>query len=232
MSTADIKLDGLSVMVGIPATRDFHPWTVKSLLATSQMCQRMGIPCQLGLVAGNAVVQWARDEVVDIFLQSQANRLFWIDSDMVWKPEDFMRMLALSQRREVVCATYPAKIDQPTFYVNYDQSKPLESDDLGLLDVWGVGLGFTVMRREVVEKLVANAPRIYDEISGRELAEVFRVGGVAANGRRSRRGEDMAFFRDILDLGYKVLLDPQVDLGHIGVKKYEGSVKDALQLQA
>jgi hypothetical protein len=228
MSALDIKLDGLSVMVGIPATRDFHPWTVKSILATSQMCQRMRIPCQLGLVAGNAVVQWARDEVVDIFLQSQANRLFWIDSDIVWKPEDFMRMLALSQLREVICATYPAKIDQPTFYVNHDKTKPLEADDLGLLDVWGVGLGFTVMRREVVERLVAKAPRIYDEISGKDVAEVFKVGAV----RGKRRGEDMAFFEDIRDLGYKVWLDPQVDLGHIGVKKYEGSVKDALKIQA
>ena len=226
----DIKLDGLSVMVGIPTTRDFHPWTVKSLLATSNMCQRMGIPCQLGMIAGNAVIQWGRDEVVDIFMQSRANRLFWIDSDMVWKPEDFMRMLALSQVRDVVCATYTAKLDRPTFYVNHERDAPFVYDELGLLEIWGVGLGFTVMRREVIEKLVAQAPRIHDEISDREMAEVFRVGGLDENGRRRRQGEDMGFFNDIRALGYKVWLDPQVDLGHIGTKKYEGSVRDALKL--
>jgi len=222
----DIKLDGLNVMVGIPAGRDIPALTVKSLIRTFTLCQRMNIPCQLGMIAGNAVIQWARDEVVELFINSSANRLFWIDSDMVWEPEDFMRMLAISQVRDVVCATYPAKVDQPTFYVNCDKAKPLVADDLGLLEIWGVGLGFTVMRREVIEKLVAAAPKVHDEISGRSVASVFRVGSLEGK----RQGEDMAFFNDIRALGYKVMLDPQVDLGHMGMKKYTGTVRDALQL--
>lgn len=229
MSALNIKLDNLSVMIGIPSTRDFDPRVVKSLLNTFRLCWQIGIPCHFGEVYGNAVIQWARDEVIEEFLKSDATRLFLIDSDIVWKPEDFMRMLALTQLREVVCATYPAKVDQPTFYVNHDKTQPVVADSLGLLEIWGVGLGFTVVRREVIEALVEKAPRIYDEISGRELAEVFRVGSVDANGRRSRRGEDMAFFRDIIDLGYKILLDPEVSLGHIGTKVYTGSVKDALR---
>jgi hypothetical protein len=225
-----ISLDGLSVMVGIPAGRDLHPWTEKSLMGSQQLCLRMGIPFDHGSVSGNAVITWARDEVIDIFMRGNASRLFLIDSDMVWEPNDFMRMLALSQKRDVVCATYPAKLDQPTFYINYDKSQPLEADELGLLPVWGVGLGFTVVRREVIETLVAKAPLVYDEITGREVAEVFRVGSTVINGRRVREGEDMAFFRDIREAGYKVMLDPEVSLGHIGIKKYTGSVKDALQV--
>lgn len=231
MSDVQISLDGLSVMVGMPAGRDIPAYTVRSLLSTFALCQKMSIPCQLGMQAGNAVVQWARDEVADQFLASDANRLFWIDSDMVWEPEDFMRMLALSQKRDVVCATYTAKIDQPTFYVRYDESKPLEEDDLGLLPIWGVGLGFTVMRREVVEALAARAPKVCDQISGRTIAELFRVGSVDdGKGGRYRRGEDMAFFEDIRDAGFQVCLDREVTLGHVGMKKYTGSVKDALRV--
>ena len=233
MNSVAISLDGLSVAVGIPTGRDLPAMTVKSLLGTFSRCQAMGIPCQLSMIANNAVVQWARDEVIDLFLRSDATRLFWIDSDMVWKSEDFMRMLALSQKRDVVCATYPAKLDQPTFYVNRDQGKALVPDDLGLLEIWGVGLGFTVMRREVVEALAEKAPKVLDEISGRQVAEVFRVASAPnAAGIRARVGEDMAFFSDIRSLGYKVWLDPLVDLGHIGMKQYAGSIRDALQLQA
>lgn len=223
-ASVDIDLKGLSVMVGIPAGRDLPILTVKSLLATQSLCRDLKVPFQVGMVAGSAVVQWARDEVVDLFLKSDATRLFWIDSDMVWQPEDFMRLLALSQRHEVICATYPAKVDQPTFYVNRDPSLPMDANAFGLLEVWGVGLGFTVTTRRVIEQLAANAPKVFDAVSDREVAAVFRID--ATNGKR--RGEDMAFFADIRALGNTVWLDPSVDLGHIGPKVYTGSIRDAL----
>ena len=218
-----INLDGLRVAVGIPAGRDFHALTVRSLLETFSKCQTMGIPVQLALVANNAIVQWARDEVIDLFLQTNCNRLFWIDSDMVWDPNDFIRMLALSQKRDVVCATYPAKKEPTTFYVNHEP--PLITDDLGLFEIKGAGLGFTVMTRRVVEAMVDNSPKALDEITGKEIPQVFRVG--FKDGKRI--GEDMAFFQDARELGFKVFLDPLVKLKHLGLKQYEGSILDAIQ---
>lgn len=219
----DISLAGLSVMIGIPAGRDLPALTVKSLLGTMELCRTQRVPTQLGMVVGSAVVQWARDEVIDLFLQSDATRLFWIDSDMVWEPEQFMRLLALSQYREVLCAAYPAKRDQPTFYVNYEAGNLMQGQ-YGLLDIKGIGLGFTVMHRTVIERLAANAPKVLDDVSGKSIASVFRVD--TSDGRR--QGEDMAFFADIRALGHKVWLDPTVDLGHIGQKTFRGSIRDAL----
>jgi hypothetical protein len=218
----DIDLSGLSVMVGLPAGRDIPALTVKSLLGTFDLCRAVNVPAQLGMVIGSSVVQWARDEVIDLFLRSDANRLFWIDSDMVWEPEHFMRMLALSQRHDVVCATYPAKIDQPTFYVNRDESTVV-TNRYGLMEIWGAGLGFTVITRPVIEQLADKADKIRDEVAGRDIASVFRID--TTNGKR--RGEDMAFFSDIRELGYTVWLDTEIDLGHIGQKTYTGSIKDA-----
>ena len=222
----DIGMDGLSVCIGMPASRDIHPLTVKSLLGTYSLCNQFKIPCQFTLVAGNAIVQWARDEVVDLFLGKEANRLFWIDSDIIWEPEDFMRLLALSQKRDVVSATYPAKKDIPTFYVHREE-KPIETDEYGLIDIYGVGLGFTVMSREVVEKVHNKAPKVYDEISARETAQIFKVGYIEGK----REGEDMAFFREIRELGYKIKLDPSIDLGHIGTKIFRGSIREGLNLE-
>lgn len=220
-----IDLAGLSVMVGIPAGRDLPALTVKSLLATQALCIQRQVPFQLGMVVGSAVVQWARDEVVDLFLKSDATRLFWIDSDMVWEPQQFMRLLALSQYRDVICAAYPAKKDQPTFYVNWDKDAGLVQGEYGLLEINGIGLGFTVMSRNVLEQLAREAPKVTDDIAGRELASVFRIGRTE-DGRR--QGEDMAFFADVRRLGRKVWLDPTVSLGHIGTKTYTGSIQDAL----
>lgn len=220
-----VSLAGLRVMVGMPAGRDLPALTVKSLMGTQALCISRQVPFRLGMVCGSAVVQWARDEVVDLFLQSDATRLFWIDSDMVWEPEQFMRLLALSQYRDVICAAYPAKKEQPTFYVNWDAQAGLVQSEYGLVEINGIGLGFTVIARHVVEQLAANAPKVFDDVSKRDLAAVFRID--STNGKR--RGEDMAFFSDVRELGHKVWLDPAVDLGHVGTKTYTGTIRDAMR---
>jgi len=221
----DISLDGLSVCLGIPAGRDIPALTVKSIAGTYNLCHSLGILCDLAIIANNAVIQWARDEVINSFLATKATRLFLIDSDIIWEPEDFVRMLALSQKRDVVCATYPAKLDPTTFYILRDTEEALVSDEYGLFEILGAGLGFCVMTREVVEKLHEKAPKLYDEISGRDVAEIFRVGRTTEG---KRQGEDMGFFEDIRNLGFTIYLDPAVNLGHVGQKIYNGSIMDSL----
>lgn len=225
MDNHEISLDGLSVCIGIPSSRDINPLVVKSLFATREICGANGIVCDLIMVSGNAVIQWARDEVVRLFLETKATRLFCIDSDIVWEPKDFMRLLALSQKRDVVCASYTAKKDQPTFYIRYDQKKPLVQDEYGLFEIQGAGLGFTVINRKVVEEVVETSDKIYDEISKQKYASVFKISTYKGN----RRGEDMCFFDSISDLGYKIYLDPSISLGHIGTKVYTGRPIDAMQ---
>lgn len=222
----EISLKDVSVMVGMPAGGNLSPFTVQSLLTTFSRCQRLDVGCELGMVAHCSVIQWARDEVIDLFLKSDCNRLFWIDSDMTWSADQFVRLLALSQQRDVVCGAYPAKTDRPTFYLKYDTTRALNLDSLGLLPILGTGLGFTVMSREVIEVVAAAAPRAFDEISQRDMAQVFRID--TADGHR--RGEDMAFFSDIRQAGYDVWLDPSINLGHIGHHRYTAQIRDALKL--
>jgi hypothetical protein len=177
------------------------------------------------IAATKQVIQWARDEVLDMFLKSDANRLFWIDSDMVWNVKDFMRLLALSTKRDIVCGAYPAKVEQPTFYVLHDQQEGMTKGKYGLLEIHGIGLGFTVMTRKACEAIAKDAPRVRDALGNKEMAGVFRIDTVGGE----RRGEDMAFFADLRKLGFKVWLDPEVSLGHMGMKKYTGSISNALQ---
>jgi len=227
MTTREVDLEGLSVCVGMPAGRDLHPLTVTSLLRTQLICIQHGIPFQAVLVAGSAVIQWARDEVVDLFLETDANRLFWIDSDMIWEPDDFMRLLAISQQNEVVCASYPAKTEPATYFLSYEPDAAIESDNFETLSILGAGLGFTVMHRKVIEELCENAPKLYDEVSEKSSYEIFRVG---RNAKGNRQGEDMAFFEDVRKLGYRISLDISIKLGHVGNKIYRGDITKAFEL--
>lgn len=227
MDAVTIPLADVSVMYGIPAGHK-PPWeTALSLAATAAHCERLGVPLVPGVVKGCSIITSARDRVLDEFLQSDCNRLFWIDADIEWTTPHFLRLVALSQVVDVVGATYPAKLEPPTFFVNHGDLSNLKLGEYGLVEVEGMGLGFTIMRREVVESLVRTKPRYLDELSGRTLAAVFRTD----THEGKFRGEDMALFADVRALGYKVWLDPAVQLWHHGEKRYAGKFLDAFELK-
>lgn len=217
-----IPLGDVSVCIGMPVDNPIPHKTVASLCSTVRQLTVMGIRHSISMhVSG--VVQIGRDNVLDEFLKSGLEKLFWIDSDMVWSPEDFLIMLALSTKVDVVGASYPAKVEGPTtFYANFDAER--KTGPYGLQEVKGLGLGFTIVSRRVCEQLAANAPKVKDQIAGNEVASVFRV-DVTPEGYR--RTEDMAFFADIRELGHTVWLAPTIELGHIGEREWRGRIMDA-----
>lgn len=219
--TVSVDLAGVSVFIGIPAYGPIPVLTVSALANTLQQCGVAGVDAELG-IEQRGIVTVARDQVLDSFLQSGKQKLFWIDSDMVWEPESFFRMLALSTTRDVVSAAYPSKKDGVTEFQVSGTGVPETPDPYGLFEVAGLGLGFTIMDRSVCEQVANAAPRVTDDVSGRELAAAFRVDTV--DGRR--RGEDIAFFADIRALGHKVWLDPTIRLGHVGTKCWTGRMLD------
>ena len=222
--SVDVSMDGLRVMIGMPVNRDIPPRTVQSLLATVTHCVRLGVHLEIQMITGCAIITKARDEVVKQFLDGDCTHLFWIDSDMTWKSEQFIRLLALGTKVEIVGAAYPSKREPPTFMINFEKSGMLRGE-YGLLEVKGLGLGFTIMQRKVIQAISDMSTPMYDEALQREMKSVFRVDIIDGK----FRGEDMAFFADLKELGYKICMDASIDLGHIGQKEYTGSIMDGLE---
>lgn len=217
-----LSLNGVSVAIGFPAHRPIPPMTLMSMVKTIHKLTEMGIAMDLVMeISGSAIT--SRDGVLDSFLAGDKDKLFWIDSDMVWEADDFLRLLAISTEEEIVCAAYPAKADgEPQFFADIQPVQ--DGHPLGLVEINGIGLGFAVMSRAAAEHISANAPRVLDQIAHRDMASVFRFDVFNGN----RRTEDMAFFADLRELGYHIWLDPMINLGHVGEKEYRGSVLSVL----
>jgi hypothetical protein len=216
----DISLEGVRVMIGMPVDNPIPHKTALSLAETMYVAGARGIPVALQMEI-SGIIQDGRNAVFTDFLNSEATKLFWIDSDIIWGVDDFLKMLALSTKRDVVCAAYSAKTSTtPTFQMDYEL--PFRIEDYGLISVKGLGLGFTIVDREVCEKLAAKSSRYNSH--KRELVDLFRVDTVDGH----RRTEDMGFFSDIRDLGYKVWVDPDISLGHIGELEWRAKLGDAL----
>lgn len=212
------------VMIGMPIGTGTLPWaTALSLMKTLAACREADVPCTLEVVAGCSVVTWARSAIADAFLKSDSTHLFWVDSDVVWEPDDFFRIVALGAVHAAVGATYPFKKLPLTFLINHVGEKgEYEVNGHGCIKVCGMGLGFTIVQREVVEKVAATKPQRCDPITGATYADIFRI---------DHEGEDIAFMTDIRSLGYDVWLDPSVSIGHHGAMIFKGDVIQALGLQ-
>jgi hypothetical protein len=223
--TEAISLGDVSVAIGMPVGKPIPPQTVSSIFATAYRMGQMGIRCDL-LMQICGVVQVARDSVLDEFLKCGADKLFWIDSDIAWTPDDFLRMLALSTKYDVIAVAYPSRAhDGNLFQVNTDGITTHSISEHGLFNVNGTGLGFCIVDREPLQVLAAKAPRVIDGYSQREMAEVFRVDRTAKGYRRT---EDIAFFDDLRGAGFTVWCDPSIELGHVGEKEWRGRFADAL----
>lgn len=212
-----LSLAGLSVMLAMPTHRDIPAQTVASLLGTADLMRSRGIPFECQLQVGGSIVTFARSKAAHCFLESDKTRLFWVDSDIVWKPEDFLHILALSSALDCVGAIYPSKSEPALFFLNYEREE-LASNELGCFEVKGLGLGFTCVQRHVMEKLAERAPKLKFPDAREPIPHIFRLD---SDGDEAR-GEDMAFFADIKALGFPVWLDPNINLGHVGAKIYRG----------
>lgn len=221
----EIDIRQCKVMLGMPL-KDMTPkQTVMSIAKTMREAGRIGLDLRYaqGSASNN---DRARDIVVDGFLSSDCDKLFWVDSDMVWEPEAFFKLIALSTQVDIVLASYPAKVEGPIpFFVDMDS--PAETGDFGLLKIKGAGLGFCCMDRKPVQAIADISEECYDQSIERNRKKIFRHDIFEGKDRT----EDFAFFADAMDCGFDIWLDPTIELGHIGSKEWRGKLADAHNIQ-
>lgn len=216
----ELSLAGLSVMLAMPVGRPIEAPVVMSILRTQHVMLSHGIPFAVQFQTGCAYVHIARNECTYNFLQSDRNRLFWVDSDIVWEPNDFIRLLALSTKMDVVGATYTAKQEgDPLFMLSI--SPEAKTNDWGCLPANSYGLGFTVVTRRVIEKLAKQSKKLRTTyFAEREpIPYIFyhdELDGTAT-------GEDTNFLIDCGAAGFQPWLDPGTVLGHVGPKIYKAN---------
>lgn len=214
------QLKGLDVTVGFPCGANI-PWqTAMSLAAAIRAATRLGIDVRMQTIAMNSDVCNARNNVLTSFLESDSQRLFWIDSDIDFAAEDFIRLAWLSRRFQIVAAAYALKDDSGRIVLNGVGGDNVEMNADGLVKAHSMGLGFTIVQREVLEKWSADKPRRRHPTVARDVIHAFR--------QTTEGGEDITFFNEARELGYTVWLDPTVKLGHVGPKVYRSDPAEAL----
>jgi hypothetical protein len=219
----EFDLQGTSVILAIPCYRGVFPVdTVSGLMTTTRKFIDHNIRAGFLFERENALIESCRNRLVNKFLATDFQKLLFIDDDIIFEWEDIERLLCWGTKFPIVAASYRARKEPPTYYIQYDADNPVWNE-YGLLKIRGCGLGFTLIDRSVFEKMEDSVPSYPD--NDVTVKQFFRT-GINAEGKYC--GEDMLFFNEIVDKGgFDVWLDPAIKLGHFGNYVYRGDLLQA-----
>lgn len=185
-----------------------------------------------------SLITRARNNIADIFLNSECSHLLFIDADISFDPMDVIKLI--NHDIDVVCGGYPAKMfdwnsiynaarngvppnelssyASPYIYNRSDQEDKKE----GLIEVKESGTGFMMIKKEVLQKLSKHVnvyiSNQFDNV-GKKNYEFFST----MIDDDILISEDYFFCRKWRSIGGKVFVDKSIKLCHIGSHVYQPS---------
>lgn len=205
----------VNVLIATPGAL-LHSGYVKSLLDTGNTLNKLGISWAF-LNEGSSHVASARESTLnsgdeqEVFNSKPVkgfftyNKIMWIDSDITWTPEDFMK-LYLSDKDVIVGAYLLTNGDVPAY--RKILKEPLKFDEVKnateLIQLEAAGMGFMCVKQGVFESL--SRPWFQSAFGsvfvGDKLFEFNII------------GEDISVCKRITDKGFEIWLDPTIRLVH------------------
>lgn len=219
-----VSLEGRSVFIGIP-TYD-GKLSIKlayTLAALMPVALKHGITVKLGHVSGCSIITMARNMLVDQFLKSDCTELLFIDADVIAQPEDILRLVAQSGDKDVTAGMYPRRAKDRKFFLDFylNDENDLEFEG-ALMRANRVGTGFMLIRRNVIEAIAAKADKYLGQDGNGEVANVFEFSML--DGKFV--GEDYTFCDKATSMGFKVWVDVEICLPHVGVEEFTNDFKN------
>jgi hypothetical protein len=109
---------------------------------------------EMAFLENESHIDRARNKIANRFMSSRCDWLLFIDSDIVFRAEDVMRLwLHGMNGKRIVCGAYAMKGIVPQFAVAAVPGA--KTDEHGLIEVVHSGTGFMLIHREVFQKLEA-----------------------------------------------------------------------------
>jgi hypothetical protein len=218
------------VMFLTPVYRDTSWQYTRSLVDTCVALEKLGIAHRAQFVVGNSNLPRARNELAAEFLATDSTDALLIDSDMNWQPNDVLRLLASEQA--LIGAVGRKRVAVPDadlsgwcvrFLPNSGES--VRQDEMGAVEVHGVGTGFLKINRCVFEAMMTAYPECkragFASMPPAVRDKYYRFFRFPDT---EEMGEDYEFCQTWRDLGGTVWMDPAIRLGHVGSTEYSGDI--------
>lgn len=217
------SLKGRKLFVAIPAYDG--KINIASAFEIPQLAMasiKHGFSIHLSHLSGCSIITKARNSLINQFMESDCTEMIFIDSDIHFKHQDILRIMALGADKDIVCGSYPRRADDQKFFTDiyYNEHGGIELTETGLLRVERIGTGFMFIRRHVIEKMINDHPewKYWVNVENKHHYALFDF--QVKNG--AYMGEDYLFCDRAAEAGFKIYVDPDINLGHYGQTEFTG----------
>lgn len=190
----------MRITIAVPCM-DQVPAPFAQSLATLQKVGECKLAFQMGSLIYNS-----RNALAQMAIQNESDYILWLDSDMVFDPDQLVRMVDYCKEtgEQFLTAIYYRRVPPYT---------PVLFDNLEMKDgkcewtefkeipnrpfvVGGCGFGGVLMDTEVAISVLGKFNEMFEPIN--------------------RCGEDLAFCWRARECGYRIVCDPSIKMGHVG----------------
>jgi hypothetical protein len=217
------------IMIAIPAyTGTVHMGTMRSLFTDLIELIKRGDKFTLVDDIGNALIADCRGVIATNFYHSDCDELVFIDSDVTWEAGALLKLI--DHPVDLVAGIYPVRAEPLRYNVRYLDKPELWADpQTGLLEVECVPAGFMKISRNCIEKMIEAYPNQYfhGESKTKEFYPLFDY--FVNEEMKYKWGEDYSFCIRWRNIGGQVWIDPEIGMGHIGLKVFQGHLGNYLR---
>ena len=119
MMEKSFNLVGRKLMIAIPAYDGRV--NIKTAIALAKLTpetNKFGVTLYISHISGCSLITKARNALVADFLETDADTLLFVDSDVIITPEAVLRLLAISQGKDVTAGVYPRRGADRCFFMD------------------------------------------------------------------------------------------------------------------
>jgi hypothetical protein len=222
--TKQAVLTGRKLFIAIPAyDGKINIKTAYNLASFMPKALEHGISVRMGDVSGCSIITLARNQLVNEFLKSDCTELLFLDSDVIATADDIMRLMAQSGDKDITAGAYPRRAKDKNFFADlyFDENNNLEFDG-SLMRIERVGTGFMLIQRHVIEQMVFAHPEWQYDYKGETITAIFDFQIKDSH----YLGEDYLFCDRAREMGFKIYIDVDISLPHVGSETFEGNFRE------
>jgi len=194
----------LNIMIAIPSMGEVSMMFTCSLVGMILKTKEKYPDCQITIsTIIRKLIHRSRTELAENFLATDCNMIMWIDDDNPPKPDDLNKLIELDL--PIVSGLYFKRNAPYEPIIMLDRANGVGTErrpdlyrngDKTPFKVNSTGMGFMLVKREVIEKMKTLGIPLFDV--------------------RGSVGEDIWFCLQARQAGYDVMIAPEVEIAHLG----------------